>query len=316
MSIFRLLFVFGAVILVAAVGPGAYAPPAGAVGPELSSQENSSESQQQEAVNRGQYVFQAAGGCTCHSTPGEDGLVLGGGRPLQTPFGVVYGTNITPDEQTGIGGWSDEDFVAAMRQGVSPDGSVYYPVFPYTSFTRMTDQDVSDLKAYLFSLEPVSRANQEHELRFPYNVRTAVSAWRSLNFTEGRFEPNAEKSDEWNRGAYLSEALAHCGECHTPRKFMGAVDADMLYAGSAEGPEGELAPNITPHEGTGIGSWSVPDITWFLQTAFKPDGDDSQGLMGEVINEGYRHLNEADLQAIATFLREIPAIDNKVVAPE
>ena len=314
MSTVKLVLVFATVTIAVAMVSQTEVSVASA-GVVVVAEESVQEVTAMDAVSRGEYVFRAAGGCTCHATPGEDGLVLAGGRPIETPFGVVYGTNITPEEQTGIGSWSDADFEKAMREGIGPDGTVYYPVFPYTSFTRMSDEDVSDLKAYLFSLEPVSRPNDEHELGFPYNVRTAISAWRGLNFTQGRYEPNPEKSEEWNRGAYLSEALAHCGECHTPRKFMGAVDASMFYAGSAEGPEGELAPNITPHEATGIGSWSTPDILWFLQTAFKPDGDDSQGLMGEVINEGYRHLEEDDLKAIAVFLQDIPAIDNKVVAP-
>lgn len=140
----------------------------------------------------------------------------------------------------------------------------------------MTDEDVSDMKAYLFSLEPLRKENREPEFDFPYNSRASVRVWRRLYFDPKRFVPRADQTDEWNRGAYISEALAHCGECHTPRTFMGASDDDMYYAGSTEGPEGELAPNITPDEATGIGKWSVPDIVWFLQTSFKPDGDDAQ----------------------------------------
>ena len=272
-------------------------------------------SQDSDAIKRGEYLVQVAGGCTCHNNPANDTFSLAGGRPIATPFGTIYGTNITPDRETGIGGWSDEDFIKAMHEGVSPDGEVYYPVFPYTSFTKMTAEDLLDMKAYLFSLEPVSNANKEPEFRFPYSSRSSVRVWRGLNFDPQRFEVDPEKSEEWNRGAYLSEALAHCGECHTPRTFMGATDDDLYYAGSVEGPEGELAPNITPHEATGIGSWSTPDITWFMQTSFKPDGDDAQGLMGELVTQGYSFLTDADLSAIAVYLKALEPIENKVEAP-
>jgi mono/diheme cytochrome c family protein len=269
-------------------------------------------SQDSEAVRRGQYVFQASGGCSCHSDPGSTGSTLAGGRPIKTPFGTIYGTNITPDKDTGIGGWTDEDFLRAMREGLSPSGDPYYPVFPYTSFTRMNDRDLLDLKAYLFSLEPVKKENRPPDFAFPYNSRASVSIWRGLHFEAKRFEPDPEKSDEWNRGAYLASAVAHCGECHTPRTFMGATDEDRLYAGSAEGPEGELAPNITPDDKTGIGQWSTTDIVWFLQTNLLPDGDSTQGLMAEVIDKGYRHMEEADLKAIAAYLESLPPIENEV----
>lgn len=267
------------------------------------------------AVERGQYLVQAAGGCTCHMNPGLEEFSLSGGRPIKTPFGTIYGTNITPDPDTGIGGWSDGDFMKAMRQGIGPDGKVYYPVFPYTSFTKMADQDVLDMKAYLDTLEPVKNENKEPEFGFPYSARSTISVWRGLHFDPERFEPDSEQTEEWNRGAYLSEALAHCGECHTPRTFMGATDESMYYAGSVEGPEGELAPNITPDQATGVGSWSLPDMTWFLQTSFKPDGDDAQGLMGEIITHGYQYLSDADLKAIAVYLASLEAIDNEVTPP-
>lgn len=267
------------------------------------------------AVERGEYVLRAAGGCTCHMNPELDELSFSGGRPIETPFGTIYGTNITPDPETGIGGWSDEDFMKAMREGIGPDGTVYYPVFPYTSFTKMTDQDVLDLKAYLDTIEPVRNENKEPEFGFPYNVRSSISVWRGLHFDDGRYQPEPDRSGEWNRGAYISEALAHCGECHTPRTFMGATDDDMYYAGSADGPEGEVAPNITPHEETGIGSWSTPDITWFLQTSFKPNGDDAQGLMSELVTHGYAYLTPEDLDAIALYLKSLEPIENEVEAP-
>jgi mono/diheme cytochrome c family protein len=269
----------------------------------------------EEAIRRGEYVARASGGCTCHGDPASETFSLAGGRPIKTPFGTIYGTNITPDSGTGIGSWTDDDFIRAMREGLSPEGEPYYPVFPYTSFTGMTDQDLLDLKAYLFSLAPVKKENREPELRFPYNSRASVSVWRRLYFEPARFEPDPEKSDEWNRGAYLSQAVAHCGECHTPRTFMGAPNNDLYYAGSKDGPEGELAPNITPDEKTGIGSWAAADITWFLQMGLLPDGDGAQGLMGEVIDRGYQHMDESDLKAIAVYLKSLEPIENDVKTP-
>jgi mono/diheme cytochrome c family protein len=271
-------------------------------------------SQDSEAVRRGEYVLQASGGCSCHGDPASTSYSLAGGRPIKTPFGTIYGTNITPDKHTGIGAWTDEDFLRAMREGTSPSGEPYYPVFPYTSFTQMTDRDLLDLKAYLFSLEPVKKENQPPEFSFPYNARTSVRVWKGLHFAPKRFEPDPSRSEEWNRGAYLARAVAHCGECHTPRTFMGATDADRAYAGSTEGPEGEVAPNITPDAKTGIGKWSTTDITWFLQTNLLPDGDGTQGLMAEVIDKGYRHMSEADLKAIAAYLKSLTPIENEVKA--
>jgi mono/diheme cytochrome c family protein len=268
--------------------------------------------QDTEAIRRGESIYRASGGCTCHKDPASEVFSLAGGRPIKTPFGTIYGTNITPDRDTGIGAWSDEDFLRAMREGESPQGDPYYPVFPYTSFTLMSDRDVLDLKAYLFSLPSVKKEDRPPEFGFPYSSRSSVRVWRGLNFDPKRFQASADRSEEWNRGAYLSQALAHCGECHTPRTFMGATNQDLYYAGSAEGPEGELAPNITPDDETGIGKWSIPDIVWLLQTSFKPDGDDAQGLMAEIVEHGYKHLEESDLKAIAVYLKSLPPIRNEV----
>lgn len=267
-------------------------------------------SQAQEAVKRGEYIFRASGGCSCHTDVKNKGAFMAGGRPIATPFGRVYATNITPDPHTGIGSWDDATFINAMTQGVSPDGAHYFPVFPYTSFTRMTKQDLLDLKAYLFSLPAVSKKNPPLELRFPFGWRGGVAVWKWRFFRPGPYQPQPDQSAEWNRGAYLVTAVAHCGECHTPRNFMGGPKKSMDYAGSLDGPEGELAPNITPDEKTGIGDWSIADIVWFLQNGFKPDGDDTQGLMSELIDHGYQYLSPADAQAIAVYLKSLPPIVN------
>ena len=267
-------------------------------------------------VQRGEYIFHAAGGCSCHTDTPNKGALMAGGRAIKTPFGTIYSTNITADMKTGIGQWSDADFLRAMTQGVGPKGEQYFPVFPYTSFTRMTQRDLLDLKAYLFSLPAVQQANTPHALRAPFGWRFGVRLWKWLYFRPGTWQPDPAQSSAWNRGAYLATAPGHCTECHTPRNRLGGLKTEMAYAGAADGPEGELAPNITPHEATGIGDWNSPDLVWFLQTGFKPDGDDAQGLMSELISSGYKHLTEADLQAIATYLKALKPIHNKVTVPE
>ena len=276
-------------------------------------------------LDRGRRIFAATGGCTCHTNyPGEGDAApeLAGGRALGTPFGIFYSTNITPDRETGIGGWSQDDFVRAMREGLSPAGAHYFPVFPYTSFTGLSDADLADLKLHLDSLPAVRRQNRPHDVHLPFSFRPAVAGWKLLNFVPGRLEEEpssasssgASSSGELatNRGRYLALAAAHCGECHTPRTWTGGLDRTRWLAGSRDGPEGELAPNITPDERTGIGDWSIPDLVWYLETGLKPDGDDTQGLMSEVIRHGYAKLPREDREAIAHYLKSVPAIENRV----
>ena len=273
--------------------------------------------QQTDAAARGAYVFRAAGGCSCHTNIVREGVVregayLAGGRPLKTPFGIFYSPNITPDAATGIGGWSEDDFLRAMRQGIAPDGAHYFPVFPYTSFTKASDADLRDLKAYLDAVPAVRQVNREHDVAAPYGWRATVGPWKWLYFEPGRWRPDAAKSETWNRGAYLANALAHCGECHTPRGALGGLDEALRYAGAKDGPEGEPAPNITPHATTGIGRWGAGDIAKLLKTGLKPDFDDVQGVMAEAIEAGYRHLSDADRLAIAEYVLSLPPIDNRV----
>jgi mono/diheme cytochrome c family protein len=264
------------------------------------------------AVERGRYVFRAAGGCGCHTDLEHGGPPLAGGRPIPSPFGTFYGTNITPDPATGIGEWSERDFVRAMRQGEAPNGSSYFPVFPYGSFTRMTDRDLVDLWAYLRAQPPARKANRRHEVRRPFGWRFLVPVWKWLNFAPGAFRPDAARSEQWNRGAYLVNGPGHCGECHTPRGWLGGLTSDMALAGSDEGPEGELAPNITPDRETGIGEWRPQDVVWLLQTGLAPDGDSVQGLMAEAIEHGYKELAAADLESIAAYLGSVPPIRHDV----
>ena len=268
-----------------------------------------------ERLANGKRVFYATGGCTCHTNyphEGEDAPELAGGRGLETPFGTFFSTNITPDPETGIGKWSDADFIRAMREGISPAGEHYFPVFPYPAFAGLLDQDLADLRSYLNSQPPIERPNRSPDAPFPFTWRTTVSVWKWLNFEMPSREPAREKSAEWNRGRYLVDAAAHCGECHTPRTLTGGLDASLHLAGSRDGPEGQLAPNITPHATTGIGGWSRRDLVWYLETGLKPDGDDTQGLMSEVIEHGYANLPASDLEAMAAYLGTVPAIENRV----
>ena len=267
-------------------------------------------------AERGRAVLDAAGGCTCHTDFESGGAELAGGRPLETPFGTWYSTNITPDPETGIGRWSDADFVRAMREGRAPDGTPYFPVFPYPSFTGMRDEDLLALKAYLFSLAPVRRENRSPDAWPPFSWRIAAAAWQWLHFEPHRFAPDPARSAEWNRGAYLVEAVAHCGECHTPRTGTGALERSRWLAGSLEGPEGELAPNITPDEETGIGRWTRTDLVFFLRKGILPDGDSTEGLMKELVRNGYRLVPTQDLEAIATYLATVPPVHNELGRPE
>jgi len=264
----------------------------------------------QAQIERGAYLFVAADCGPCHTNVEAKGPLLAGGRPLATPFGTFYSPNITPDPDTGIGRWTDADFIGALRHGVSPAGDHYFPAFPYPSFTGMTDQDILDLKAYLFSLPPVAQPNREHEIDVPYGWRFSVWFWKQLNFTEGPFAPDPAQNAEWNRGAYLVEALGHCGECHTPRGWLGGVDTAAAYSGNTEGPDGEKVPNITPDPETGIGTWSPADIVRVLRTGQLPDGDFVGSIMGEVVDASTSKLTDADRQAIATYLATVPPVAN------
>lgn len=257
-------------------------------------------------VARGAYVFTAGGCATCHTAPGADAKPLAGGRALKTAFGTFYTPNITPDPETGIGKWSEEDFRRALREGVSPAGEDFYPAFPYTAYTGITDRDLSDLWAYLRSVPPVQQANTPHELSWPYSWRSLLPGWRLLNFSEGPFLVAAGQSAEWYRGAYLVRVLGHCGECHTPRDMLGGLNWYSAFAGNPQAPEGGgKIPNITPDPDHGIGGWSDRDIAYYLETGTTPDGDFAGGAMAEVIRENTGKLVPADREAIATYLKSL-----------
>ncbi|MCS6876839.1 MAG: cytochrome c [Geminicoccaceae bacterium] len=255
-----------------------------------------------EELARGELLFHI-GGCTnCHTA--KDGPLLAGGDPLVTPFGTFYAPNITPDPETGIGRWTREDFLRAMRFGKAPDGSPYYPAFPYTSYARMSDADLGALEAYLRTVPPVRRPNRAHELSFPYNLRWGLYLWQWLFHDPAPFRPDPARSETWNRGAYLVEGPGHCGECHTPRTIWGALDRDRAYAGGRLGKE--TIPNITSDPVRGIGGWSRGDLRTFLLIGIKPDGDFVGGEMAKVVRNGTAKLPEADREAIVEYLLSLP----------
>jgi len=263
-----------------------------------------------ENVTRGEYLLRAGGCVSCHTAAG--GLKLAGGRALATPFGTFYSPNITPDPETGIGRWTDAQFLRALREGVRPDGANYFPVFPYPSFTGITDSDALAIKAYLFSVPAVRQDNRPHDVIFPFSWRVLQTGWKLLFFTPGPFQPAPERSAAYNRGAYLVTALAHCGECHTPRNFLGALRSGQWLAGTRDGPDGQLVPNITPDPGTGIGRWQKEDVVELLKTGTTPEQSKVKGAMKETIEDGLKYLSDGDLEAIADYLFARPSIVHDV----
>ena len=258
-----------------------------------------------ELIARGEYLIHAGGCVTCHTAEDDGAAPFAGGRALESPFGTFYSPNITPDTQTGIGGWSDDDFVRAFWDGVNPAGEHYFPAFPFTSYTGVARDDLLAMKAYLFSLQPVEQANPEHDLLFLMSSRHAAGAWKARYFTAGRFEPDPARSGEWNRGAYLVRHLGHCGECHTPRTRLGAIRDIHELRGNSDGPAGEKIPNITADPEDGIGRWSLDDIEYFLDLGMLPDGDFVGGSMADVIEDNTSQLTRLDRVAIATYLKSL-----------
>jgi mono/diheme cytochrome c family protein len=269
------------------------------------------------AVLRGEYVFHAGACDSCHTDHLNHGAFLAGGRRMPTPFGTFFVPNITPDPETGIGDWSPEDFRRAMIDGKAPDGSHYYPIFPYRWYTGLTEQDVADLWAYLLSVPPVRNRVPSHDLPFPLNIRFLLLGWKLINFDQGETVHDPERSEAWNRGAYLVNHLGHCGACHTPKLLGGAVFlSDRSLAGSEAIPGPYFAPNITPHDVTGIGKWTPDDVVRALKRAITPDGVPIRGPMAEYVDSGSSYLSDDDLEAAATYLLSLPPEQGPVSATE
>ncbi len=253
-------------------------------------------------ARRGEYLAKAGGCVGCHTEEKKDAVAFAGGRELKTPFGTFYGPNITPHPQAGIGRWTEADFIRAMRMGERPDSKNYFPAFPYPSFTKISDPDLRDLWAYLRSLPPSARANREHDLRFPFGWRFLVTFWKWFFFSPGALMKVEGLSNIANRGAYLVQALGHCGECHTPRNFLGGPKTGRFLAGG-DGPDGKKIPNLTPAR---LKKQSDRDIMDFLTTGLTADGDVPAEAMGEVIRNTTSQLTRDDLGAVITYLRALP----------
>ena len=253
-------------------------------------------------IERGRYLAIAGDCSSCHTVPGS-GQPFAGGRPIETPFGVVVGANITPDPDTGIGAWSDETFVRALREGKGHNGQLLYPAMPYPYYTKLTESDALAIRAYLNTVKPVRNAVVSNKLPFPFDVREGMAAWNALYFKSGEFKPDPTKSAEWNRGAYLVQGLGHCGACHTPKTQLGGDDRARTFQGNAL--QGWFAPNITNDTERGLGGWSVADIVAYLKNGHNATTA-STGIMGEEITLSSSQMTDGDLTAIATYLKDLP----------
>jgi mono/diheme cytochrome c family protein len=261
-------------------------------------------------VRRGEYLARAADCAQCHTAKG--GAAFAGGLAFKLPFGTIYSPNITADKETGIGNWSDAQFLDAVHRGIDDEGERLYPAMPYASYTRMTDADALAIKAYLFSLAPVHQENPEDSLSFPFNQRWLMGIWNLFFNADRRFEPNAARSAQWNRGAYLAEALAHCGECHTPRNPAFALDNRRKFAGAVTA--GWRAYNITSDGPTGVGQWSSDELERYLATGHAEGRGTASGPMGEAVDASLRHLAPDDIHAIVAYLRTVPAVSGDLPA--
>jgi mono/diheme cytochrome c family protein len=257
-----------------------------------------------DVAKRGEYLARVADCFACHTVSRE--RLFAGGLPILLPFGTLYSTNITPDKDTGIGNYSDQEFLNAVQRGIRRDGARLYPAMPYPSYTLMTDADVLAIKAYLFSLPAIRAANVPDTLSFPFNQRWSMIFWSAVFAKNARFAPNAGQSAEWNRGAYLAEALAHCGECHTPRNLALALDNISKFSGAVTA--GWYAFNITTDKGSGIGAWSDEELRDYLWAGHASGRGTAAGPMGEAVDQSFRYLAPADISALMIYLRSVPPI--------
>jgi mono/diheme cytochrome c family protein len=257
-----------------------------------------------DALARAKYLTEAADCEACHTA--EGGKPFAGGRPFETDFGTLYAPNITRDPQTGIGNWSDADFLAALHRGFSKSKGWLYPAFPYAAYSYLTDADALAIKAYLFSLPAQKSVPPANTLRFPYNQRALMAIWSKLYAPDSRFEPLPARPASWNRGAYLVEALGHCGDCHTPRTPLQSLDNRRKFSGGSS--EGWRAYNLTSDRSSGIGDWSQPDLEAYLKTGHSQDRGSAFGPMAQAVHLSFQKLTGSDISAIAEYVRSIPAV--------
>jgi mono/diheme cytochrome c family protein len=253
-------------------------------------------------IERGRYLTILSDCASCHTAPGS-GQPFAGGRPIETPFGNIIAPNVTPDPETGIGSWTDDQFDAAIRKGLRRDGSRLYPAMPYNAYTKMSGDDVLSIRAYLNTVTPVRKAVTANTLPFPFNIRAAMRVWNALYFKEGNYRPDPNQSAEWNRGAFLVDGPGHCGACHTPKTFLGGDKTDQYLQGSYL--QGWSAPDITNDARLGLGRWSKGELVSYLKSGHNRITA-ATGPMGEVVTLSTAFMTDSDLNTIATYLKSLP----------
>jgi mono/diheme cytochrome c family protein len=253
-------------------------------------------------IAQGEYLARAGDCIACHTNPG--GALFAGGLAMPTPFGTIYSSNITPDPETGIGGWNADDFYGVMHTGRFPDGGLIYPAMPFGSYTKVTRADSDAIFAYLRSVPPVHQPNRPHDLDFPYNNRSLILGWRTLFFDEGEYVPDTSKSAEWNRGAYLVQGLGHCAMCHTPINALGGNSQSQAFEGGLIPMQNWYAPSLTSNKEAGLGDWSLDEIVQLLRTGISDRGA-VYGPMAEVTFNSLQYLSDDDVRAMAIFLKSL-----------
>ena len=279
-----------------------------AVGATCSAKAGDSDPQEFTQIERGRYLAVLSDCVSCHTIPGSN-RPFAGGRAIETPFGNIFAPNITPDPETGIGAWSDDEFDAAVRKGIGRNGSPLYPAMPYNAFTRMSHTDVQAIRAYLNTVTPVRNPRVATTLPFPFNIRAAMRVWNALYFKEGEYTRDPQKSSEWNRGAFLVDGPGHCGACHTPKSFLGGDRLSQYLQGSYL--QGWSAPDITNSTRLGLGRWSVDDVAAYLKTGHNRVTA-ATGPMAEAVNLSTSQMTDGDVRAIATYLKSLPGIEDDV----
>ncbi|MEM5277572.1 cytochrome c [Cupriavidus taiwanensis] len=259
-------------------------------------------------IAKGEYLARAGDCVACHTEPNNPAFA--GGRAMPTPFGNLYVPNITPDDETGIGQWSADDFYRMMHTGVSRDGSLLYPAMPFASYTKVTREDSDAIYAYLMSVPPVKRKNHPHELRFPFNKRELLIGWRTLYFTEGEFKPDPSQSAQWNRGAYLVQGLGHCAMCHTAINALGGSSESKEFEGGMIPNQNWYAPSLTSNREAGLGNWPIQDIVDLLQVGVSHRAT-VYGPMAEVVYNSLQYMTDEDVQAMAVYLKALPQRDTE-----
>ncbi|WP_257993383.1 c-type cytochrome [Cupriavidus pauculus] len=259
-------------------------------------------------IVKGEYLARAGDCVACHTEPNNPPFA--GGRAMATPFGSLFVPNITPDDETGIGQWTADDFYRMMHTGVSRDGNLLYPAMPFASYTKVTREDSDAIYAYLMSVPPVKRKNHPHELRFPFNKRELLIGWRALYFKEGEFQPDPKQSVQWNRGAYLVQGLGHCAMCHTAINALGGSSESKEFEGGMIPNQNWYAPSLTSNREAGLGNWPLQDIVDLLQVGVSHRAT-VYGPMAEVVYNSLQYMTDEDVQAMAVYLQALPQRDTE-----